>query len=208
MLMTCSVYATVAVAINRYVELSPTLSLPYWLDNGKTQSCFVFFFSLVFNFPRLFELKYVHQNLERNVTREDGSFEIMNETVLAIEPTDLRKSFDYIRWYSLTINSIIMNIVPTIIMIYCSVKVYLRLKEATLKLSASDDRVKARIKRNQSITWTLSGIICMFIFCHTGKVKKPHFSLLFLEQLVSFLFLFFFFFFFLGNVFSHPMLLT
>jgi hypothetical protein len=44
--MTCSVYATVAVAINRFVEMSPSVNLPYWLESGNTQSFIVFVFSI------------------------------------------------------------------------------------------------------------------------------------------------------------------
>ena len=78
----------------------------------------------------------------------------------------------YIRWYSLVVNSLVMIIAPTVIMVYCSYKVYQRLHEATLNLTNSDIRMMARIKRNQSITRTLFGIIIMFLLCHTGKVLK------------------------------------
>ena len=40
---------------------------------------------------------------------------------------------------------------------------------ATLRV-LSDERSQARLKRNQSITRMLIGIIVMFLICHTGKV--------------------------------------
>ena len=66
-----------------------------------------------------------------------------------------------------------MIVVPTVVMIYCSYSVYKRLQSATVCLS-SDRRIQARLKRNQSITRTLFGIILMFLVCHTGKVSWLH----------------------------------
>ena len=63
-----------------------------------------------------------------------------------------------------------MIVVPTVTMLYCSHSVYSRLHQAAVVIS-SDRRMQARLKRNQSITRTLFGIILMFLLCHTGKVR-------------------------------------
>jgi hypothetical protein len=69
------------------------------------------------------------------------------------------------------INSSVMIVAPTVIMVYCSYSVYRRLQQAAAALSqTSDHKMRERTKRNQSITRTLTGIILMFLFCHTGKV--------------------------------------
>ena len=39
------------------------------------------------------------------------------------QASELRKSESYIRWYSLGVNSVVMIVVPTVVMIYCSWKV-------------------------------------------------------------------------------------
>ena len=84
--MTCSVYATVAVAINRYVEMSPSLSLPPRLENGVVQSLFVAVFSVVFNITRWFELEYVYVTVAGdNETLADGSVVVANETVVTLQ---------------------------------------------------------------------------------------------------------------------------
>eukprot|EP00094_Tigriopus_californicus_P006920 TCALIF_06665-PA protein Name:"Protein of unknown function" AED:0.34 eAED:0.19 QI:0/0.5/0/0.66/1/1/3/0/191 len=167
-LMTCSVYATVGVALNRYVEMNPNIHLVPWLENGIVQSLFVFVFSVAFNFSRWFELEYSYEWVERNVTLSNGTVTMMNVSEITLNATKLRLSEEYIRWYSLVVNSIVMIIAPTVIMLHSSYKVYSRLQQATINLS-SDARIQARLKRNQSITRTLFGIIAMFLCCHSGK---------------------------------------
>ena len=171
--MTCSVYATVAVAVNRYVDLSPDLRFPYWLDDGNVQSLIVLVFSVAFNLSRWFEFQWSWKVVEKNVTNPDTGIVlgVENVTVPMVSTTDLRKDYDYIRWYSLFINALVMNFGPALVMIYCSYKVYRRLKEVTASLAMNDDRIRARVKRNQSISRTLFGIIVMFLVCHTGKVR-------------------------------------
>ena len=58
--MTCSVYTTVTVALDRYFELSGILKNHPWVKNGKVQCLSVFIFSVLFNFTRWFEFEYVY----------------------------------------------------------------------------------------------------------------------------------------------------
>lgn len=84
----------------------------------------------------------------------------------------MRLNETYIRWYSCIITSIVMIVIPTTVLTYTSYKVTKILNtSASATLGAlNDDRCKARLKRNQSITRMLIGIIVMFLICHTGKV--------------------------------------
>ena len=78
----------------------------------------------------------------------------------------------YVHWYSCLINSFVMIVIPTIVLFYTSYRVTKLVEKAvaTSGNALSDDRIKARVRRNQSITRMLVGIIVMFLICHTGKV--------------------------------------
>ena len=167
-LMTCSVYGTVAVALNRYLEMTEKFKDRKWLKNGKIHCLAVLLFSILFNFTRWFELEFVQENGGKNVT---------------LKATDLRYNENYIRWYSCIINSIVMIVIPTFVLVFTTYKVSKLLKVSN---GLSDERSKARAKRNQSITTMLVGIIVMFLLCHTGKVIFPHFWPLFYTFFVFF----------------------
>ena len=66
-----------------------------------------------------------------------------------------------------------MIVVPTSVLIFTTYKVTKLLNvttSAAMLRVLSDERSQARLKRNQSITRMLIGIIVMFLICHTGKV--------------------------------------
>ena len=86
------------------------------------------------------------------------------------QATDLRLNEHYVRWYSCIINSIVMIVIPTFVLIYTTYQVK-KLLNTPPPEGLSDERSKARAKRNKSITRMLIGIIVMFLICHTGKVK-------------------------------------
>ncbi len=92
--------------------------------------------------------------------------------LLYFQPTPLRLNESYVHWYSCLINTFVMIVVPTIVLVYTSYRVttLVNMSVANTGNAMSDDRVKARVKRNQSITRMLIGIIVTFLICHTGKV--------------------------------------
>ena len=66
-----------------------------------------------------------------------------------------------------------MIVIPTWVLVVSTKEVYTKLNETVISSAAlSDERKKARIKRNQSITRMLIGIIILFLVCHTGKVSS------------------------------------
>ena len=71
-LMTCSVYATVAVAMNRYIEMTDGLKHKKWLKSGKIQCIFVFVFSVLFNLSRWFELEFVVSSRASSINATTG----------------------------------------------------------------------------------------------------------------------------------------
>ena len=88
---------------------------------------------------------------------------------LLSQATALRHNKEYIRWYSCITTLIVMNITPTVVLIFTSYKVCSLLNSAGAGLS--DEKSKARAKRNKSITRMLIMIIIIFLICHIGKVS-------------------------------------
>ena len=93
--MTCSVYGTVAVAINRYMEMTDGVIPPNpkheWMKNGKLQCLLVLVISITFNFIRYFELEYIYvdvdgfnQTVSENITDAAADATENNITYVAI----------------------------------------------------------------------------------------------------------------------------
>lgn len=164
--MTCSVYGTVAVALNRYFEMTEKFTnRPEWMKNGKLHCLLVVVISVVFNFSRFFELESV-------IDYEDET-SLWSPHNVTLRATNLRLNENYVRWYSCIINSIVMIVIPTSVLVYTSYKVTKILDTNVLgNTGLNDERSKARVKRNQSITRMLIGIVVMFLVCHTGKVNQ------------------------------------
>ena len=76
-----------------------------------------------------------------------------------------------------------MIVIPTFVLIFTTYKVKMLLN-STPPGSLSDERSKARAKRNKSITRMLIGIIVMFLICHTGKVCIMHASFYFQNSIL------------------------
>ena len=82
--MTCSVYTTVAVAIDRYVEMTDSLRKYKWLKNGKIHCFVVVIFSIIFNISRWFELEYVYHFEPTNITSTNQSNEVVTKNISKI----------------------------------------------------------------------------------------------------------------------------
>ena len=80
-LMTCSVYGTVAVAMNRYIEM--TNSFKEWkiVRNGKFLCLMVIIISVVFNASRWFELEYIVVSQNDSTSSNLTSLEVINSSV-------------------------------------------------------------------------------------------------------------------------------
>ena len=92
-----------------------------------------------------------------------------------LQITPLRKNVTYVRVYTSLITSVVMVLIPTYVLAFSTKKVYDKLNTSVESNHAlSDERKQARLKRNQSITRILIGIIILFLLCHTGKVRPPH----------------------------------
>ena len=80
--MTCSVYTTVTVALDRYFELSGILKNHPWVKNGRVQCSIVFIFSVLFNFTRWFELEYhIGYDIQNSTSTEEIGINVSSVTL-------------------------------------------------------------------------------------------------------------------------------
>ena len=170
-LMTASIYMTVAVAVNRYMDMrinASHLAIPR-IQSGVSQSVIVLVCATLFNLPRWFEFGVAFSTVEANVTLANGSVVLTNYSVVEPIETDLRKNKDYIRDYTLIANTVCVLLLPTLIMLVSTVLIVKQMI-APKSLAFSSGQEQARKKRNRSITLMLIGIIVLFFLCHIGEV--------------------------------------
>ena len=170
--MTSSIYMTVAVAVNRCLEMrkvggkKPPRFLRFFHNSGVAQSLAVFLWANIFIFPRWFDYKIVDVVNKWNVTLEDSITTVeVNETVAGIDYTWLRKNKDYNRAYQGIMNPLFLVIIPLAVMVVSSILLLRHMRAMATVLSTSDQE-----KRNRSVTTMLIGIIVLFVICHMGKI--------------------------------------
>ena len=80
-----------------------------------------------------------------------------------------------------------MIVIPTIVLMCTTYKVTKLLNVTTSATTRvlNNVRCKERLKRNQSITRMLIGIIMMFLICHTGKVCNKENKVCFLRKFLQ-----------------------
>ena len=185
--MTCSSYMTVAVAVNRYLDIiSTTKSIPR-LHNGYLQAFIVFLAAAAVNAPRWLEFScckviVVTKNVTNNVTGEVSAVNVSTQNTLNINP--IRDNYQYIRDYTLISYNFLTLLLPMILMSISSVLIYLEMSKATrLAGSAfSDAQEAARRRRNRSVTLMLFGIIALFIICRIGEFGISIYELIMMLQ--------------------------
>ena len=173
--MAASIYMTVAVAVNRCLEIkmlrgNVPRSLRSFLNSGVAQSLAVFLWANVFILPRWFEYKIVDTVNVKNVTLEDNVTIVeVNETVAGIDYTWLRKNDNYNLYYWGIMNPTCFLVIPLTIMVVSTILMLRQLRAVTASLSAAVIQ-RNHEKRNRSISVMLIGIITLFVICHLGKV--------------------------------------
>ena len=168
--MTCSIYMTVSVAINRFLDMASYANRIPRIKSGTCQALMVFAVSVIVNIPRWFEFKSQYTYQSRNITNADNVTVLTNVTILTVKLTDLRQNDAYIRDYTLITNSVLMVGLPTLFMLISSVLIYRQMVVATRSISFSDSQDQLRKRRNRNITFVLIGIIVLFLCCHIGEI--------------------------------------
>ena len=147
--MTCSIYMTVGVAVNRYLDISDSCRQMRRIKSGYLQAAIIFVMSAIVNIPRWFEFDYVISVETVNVTEtllatgQNETCEVNRSRVIAM-PTPLRQDDEYIRDYTLISATVLIVLLPMIIMMVSSILIY-RTMEANASISVfSDAQEQAR----------------------------------------------------------------
>ena len=176
-LMTCSSYMTVAVAINRYLDIVGNVSMVNIprLTNGYLQAFIVLLASSAVNAPRWFEFSCCKYNTEMiNVTDKTSGNIIEENVTIAILPiiNDIRDKYEYVLYYTVITSNVLTLLLPMILLSISAVLIF-REMARTANLTAgllSDAEETSRRRRYQSVTFMLIGIIILFIFCRVGEL--------------------------------------
>ena len=138
-----SIYMTVAVAVNRCLEITMLRGkkpgfLRSFRNSGVAQSLAIFFWATIFIFPHWFEYEIVERVDTKNVTLEDNITIIqVNETATDIGYTWLRENDDYNLYYGGVLKPICFTFLPFVIMVVSSILMLRQLRTVTAYLSAS-----------------------------------------------------------------------
>ena len=84
-LMTCSVYGTVAVALNRYIEMTDSFKDWKMVRNGKFLCLMVVIIAAVFNASRWFELEYEMVSFSSSNNVSNLTLETINSTYVKLK---------------------------------------------------------------------------------------------------------------------------
>ena len=180
--MTCSSYITVAVAVNRYLDIVSTNRTIPRLNNGYKQAFIVFLAAAAVNAPRWIEFSCCdYKTISTNITDEEtGEVTTVNNTMVLPILNPMRDNYEYIRDYTLISCNFLTLLLPMILMSISSVLIYHEMEKAT-KLTGgvfSDAQEAARRRRNRSVTLMLFGIIVLFIICRVGEFAISMYELI------------------------------
>ena len=89
------------------------------------------------------------------------------EATLSICSSDLRDDTNYVRYYILLANFIVMALVPLLILSVLNTLLY---KAVSRSGSIQARRSSRRNKRDQSIALILIGIVIVFAFCNVFRI--------------------------------------
>ena len=186
--MCCSIYTTVLLALERYNALVRPISnqVPGMRVTGK-QSLKVYFLwhrcrlfkyitpivvlATIFYFPKLLEVKLV-DNYELCLIKNETSDSCNRE--YEIELTELKSNNHYILWYQNVSNILITAVVPFVSLIYLNANIYLKFKEyiqrqpraasaaSNAVINQAQERSKKREKDMVQQTMILFAIVILF----------------------------------------------
>ena len=183
-LLTCSSYMTVLVAVNRHLfieGITHQRSMRH-LGNGYKQAFIAFVLAASVNIPRWLEFSCCNfKEITSNVNNKDsGEVTKTEHTLVNIIINPIRDKYEYIRDYTLISSNILTLLLPMMLMSIFSALVYQEMaKSATLQsknLNECEDGESGR--RNRSLTFTLIGIIVLFIVCRIGELGISTYELI------------------------------
>ena len=196
--MCCSTYATVTLALERYNALvRPISNHASGMRSSGKQSIKDYFalhwlrllkyigpiivMATIFYIPKRLEIELVKHECPKNSTNDTQ--EDCNGFEYEIQLTKLRSNTHYILWYQNISNLLITAIIPLVSLIYLNLNVYLKFKEylqrqpvmtaaATSRLSIkhAQEKVRKREKDMVQQTMILFAIVILFGVFHILRI--------------------------------------
>ena len=191
--MCCSIYMTVILALERYnafkrplsyrknsLRGSPTLKT-YFLSNWKRVIKYVgpiIIFATFFYVPKWFELRFGEKNCAINTTDDNYSSQSV------VEFTELRNNNQYSLWYLNVANPLVTALVPLIALAYLNVSIYLEFKKYMRRqpsfaglataVGIADLNIQRRIRKREKElvqqTTVLFAIVVLFVIFHVLRI--------------------------------------
>jgi len=171
-----SIWATVSVAIERFISI---VHPRFWFSSFSSTVYIVptLLLSVVWNIPRWNELYTCikHRNDTHDWATRAGpalllhtltNSSAMEDKNFSICATEFRDDPDYIRYYILLANFIVMAFLPFLILTIINSMLY----KTITNTSTTNKRSTNRQKRDQSIAMILVGIVFVFAFCNVFRI--------------------------------------
>ena len=131
------------------------------IESGSTDRCLqkhviyfwkkklYFFFSIIFNIPRFFELYTEMDTKNSTIFNETlGENVTIEVTVPIVSPTELRKNSDYSRDYVLITNSVALGFIPMVGLVVLNSLIFRTINQATQRHNA----ISSNQRRDHSVS--------------------------------------------------------
>ena len=189
----CSMYMTVILALERYNALARPISHQMPMIGGNRKPTLISHFKMhwlrlikyvgpIILFSTLFYApKYMELYLEKN-EECDTAMANYNCSEYVVRITELRKSNDYVMWYLNVTNLIVTTVIPLIALAFLNFNVYRKFKQYIYRQPSSNRRPALQVfnnvqeksrKRERDVvqqTMILFVIVILFVLSHVIRV--------------------------------------
>lgn len=136
------------------------------VGEGWFLTLFIVTFSVAYNFSRFFELKVEKLQLHQPVLRYSSNFSTEFEVRYAINATWLRMDPDYSIYYITFGNCLVMSVIPVSLLSVLNCLIFQGIKRHT----NLHNSISSQHRRDNTMAALLSGIVVVFILCHSTKI--------------------------------------
>ena len=144
------------------------IELAFYNHSEKSHINVCFFFSIIFNIPRFFELRTVMNPKNTTIFNETIEQNVTSEVLMPeVEPTEIRKDSAYSRDYVLIANSVALGFIPIIALIVLNSFIFRTINKATQRHNA----ISSNQRRDHSVSYILYTLLKNFFILRTRCVN-------------------------------------
>ena len=170
--LTGSVYAVVAVAVERYFMICNPFNTNYH-GRGMRYVAFIVIFSLVYNINKFLEVTYEYEVSPTSIWNETSqTVETVNVTKAVVAITSLREDPTYTQ-VAIVVNFVVMVVMPLMILSICHVLTFRSIRENTQRHNA----ISSHQRRDNAMAMLFFIIIACFVLSHSGKFVLNFFEI-------------------------------